>query len=135
MRSRWKSKNTALRLLVSAPRVDAMLESRMSSLIMMLIGVLTAVTTGRAEEFYKGKSFTIVVGFSPGSGHDTYAHNWRETLEGTSLQSECRRPEHAGWRQPDFDALSGSDRPEDWNKHSTTCSPIRTGKERSARPA
>ncbi len=40
-----------------------------------LLCSLVAVPTAEAEDFYKGKDFTIVVGFSPGGGYDTYARN------------------------------------------------------------
>ncbi len=39
---------------------------------LVLAGFLGAAV-GRADDFYKGKLFTIVVGFSPGGGYDTYA--------------------------------------------------------------
>ncbi len=40
--------------------------------------VLAALSCGqqaRADDFYKGKVFTIVVGFTPAGGYDTYARN------------------------------------------------------------
>jgi tripartite-type tricarboxylate transporter receptor subunit TctC len=37
------------------------------------LGMLAALAPARAEDFFKGKRFTIVVGFSPGGGYDTYA--------------------------------------------------------------
>jgi tripartite-type tricarboxylate transporter receptor subunit TctC len=40
---------------------------------LLLIGTLAAVLTARADDFYKGKLFTIVVGFSPAGGYDNYA--------------------------------------------------------------
>jgi tripartite-type tricarboxylate transporter receptor subunit TctC len=36
------------------------------------LGVVVAAPA-RADDFYKGKTFTIVVGFSPAGGYDTYA--------------------------------------------------------------
>lgn len=51
-----------------------MLRSKQHFVAIMLVGTL-AVTAARADDFYKGKSFTIVVGFSPGGGYDTYARN------------------------------------------------------------
>lgn len=39
----------------------------------VVLAALTAAAPGRADDFYKGKQFTIVVGFSPGGGYDTYA--------------------------------------------------------------
>ncbi len=33
---------------------------------------LFAAPEGRAEDFYKGKTFRFIVGFSPGGGYDTY---------------------------------------------------------------
>ena len=53
--------------------------SRMRFILLMsigiLIGILAVAHTARAGDFYKGKNFTIVVGFSPGGGFDTYARN------------------------------------------------------------
>jgi tripartite-type tricarboxylate transporter receptor subunit TctC len=39
----------------------------------LLAGV--ALLPARADDFYKGKIFTIVVGFSPAGGYDSYARN------------------------------------------------------------
>ncbi len=39
----------------------------------LAFAVFLGVAAGRADDFYKGKLFTIVVGFSPGGGYDTYA--------------------------------------------------------------
>ncbi|HWF97260.1 MAG TPA: hypothetical protein VG291_20095 [Xanthobacteraceae bacterium] len=39
----------------------------------VLAGLVVAPTFGRADDFYKGKTFTIVVGFSPGGGYDVNA--------------------------------------------------------------
>lgn len=36
---------------------------------------LFSAAPARADDFYKGKVFTIVVGFSPAGGYDTYARN------------------------------------------------------------
>ena len=52
-----------------------MLRSRIHLLTIWLMGTLVAVTTAHAGDFYKGKNFIIVVGFSPGGGYDTYARN------------------------------------------------------------
>jgi tripartite-type tricarboxylate transporter receptor subunit TctC len=43
--------------------------------IVMLIGVLAATVVARADGFYGGKTLTVVVGFSPAGGFDTYARN------------------------------------------------------------
>jgi tripartite-type tricarboxylate transporter receptor subunit TctC len=40
-----------------------------------LAASLVAAAPARAEDFYKGKVFTIVVGFSPAGGYDNYARN------------------------------------------------------------
>jgi tripartite-type tricarboxylate transporter receptor subunit TctC len=40
---------------------------------LMLGGLVTAPALARADDFYKGKTFTIVVGFSPGGGYDVNA--------------------------------------------------------------
>jgi tripartite-type tricarboxylate transporter receptor subunit TctC len=51
-----------------------MLRGRAVPLSLALIGLLAAaVLPARADDFYKGKVFTIVVGFSPAGGYDTYA--------------------------------------------------------------
>ncbi len=52
-----------------------MLWRRIHFVAIVLIGALAAVTAARADDFYKGKNFTIVVGFSPGGGYDTYTRN------------------------------------------------------------
>jgi tripartite-type tricarboxylate transporter receptor subunit TctC len=39
----------------------------------VLAGLVTAPALARADDFYKGKTFTIVVGFSPGGGYDVNA--------------------------------------------------------------
>ncbi len=38
-----------------------------------LAGLVAATPFARADDFYKGKTFTIVVGFSPGGGYDVNA--------------------------------------------------------------
>ena len=40
-----------------------------------LAASLVAAAPARADDFYKGKVFTIVVGFSPAGGYDNYARN------------------------------------------------------------
>ena len=50
-----------------------MLGSRIRFILIVSIGVLAATRGVRADDFYKGKSFTIVVGFSPGGGYDINA--------------------------------------------------------------
>jgi tripartite-type tricarboxylate transporter receptor subunit TctC len=52
-----------------------MLGSRMRFILLISIGVFAAANTTHADDFYKGKNFTIVVGFSPGGGFDTYARD------------------------------------------------------------
>src|SRR5579864_2611138 len=44
-----------------------------SLLPLVLAGLVAAPTFARADDFYKGKTFTIVVGFSPGGGYDVNA--------------------------------------------------------------
>jgi tripartite-type tricarboxylate transporter receptor subunit TctC len=46
--------------------------SRTRFVLIMLIGLVAATNGVCAEDFYNGKSFTIVVGFSPGGGFDRY---------------------------------------------------------------
>ncbi|MGD0025908.1 MAG: hypothetical protein ABSC37_15040 [Xanthobacteraceae bacterium] len=50
-----------------------MLVSRAHLLTFVLIGMLSLVASARADDFYKGKLFTIVVGYSPAGGYDSYA--------------------------------------------------------------
>jgi tripartite-type tricarboxylate transporter receptor subunit TctC len=51
-----------------------MVRARCVSLLpLVLAGLVAAPTSGRADDFYKGKTFTIVVGFSPGGGYDVNA--------------------------------------------------------------
>src|ERR1700730_11334008 len=40
---------------------------------LMLMAALALAPQARADDFYKGKLFTIVVGFSPAGGYDNYA--------------------------------------------------------------
>jgi tripartite-type tricarboxylate transporter receptor subunit TctC len=40
---------------------------------LLLIGLCGLSLPARAQDFYKGKTFTIVVGFSPAGGYDSYA--------------------------------------------------------------
>jgi tripartite-type tricarboxylate transporter receptor subunit TctC len=40
---------------------------------LVLAGLVAAPGYGHADDFYKGKTFTIVVGFSPGGGYDVNA--------------------------------------------------------------
>lgn len=47
--------------------------SRSYFLAALLIGLLGLGLPARAQDFYKGKTFTIVVGFSPAGGFDSYA--------------------------------------------------------------
>jgi tripartite-type tricarboxylate transporter receptor subunit TctC len=42
-------------------------------LVLSLAGLVATATLARADDFYKGKTFTIVVGFSPGGGYDVNA--------------------------------------------------------------
>ena len=50
-----------------------MFKSRAFGLSTLLMAVLALVPQARADDFYKGKLFTIVVGFSPAGGYDNYA--------------------------------------------------------------
>jgi len=49
------------------------MKSRMFCRLSVLVAILSAGNANAAEEFYKGKSIRIVVGFSAGGGFDTYA--------------------------------------------------------------
>jgi len=44
-----------------------------SVLAIALAGLMAVATLARADDFYKGKTFTIVAGFSPGGGYDVNA--------------------------------------------------------------
>ena len=49
---------------------------RLACAMIGLIGLAVGLALpAQAEDFYKGKMFTIVVGFSPAGGYDTYARN------------------------------------------------------------
>jgi tripartite-type tricarboxylate transporter receptor subunit TctC len=51
-----------------------MLQTRSALLVALaLAGSVTAGPLARADDFYKGKTLSIVAGFSPGGGFDTYA--------------------------------------------------------------
>jgi tripartite-type tricarboxylate transporter receptor subunit TctC len=50
-----------------------MLEPRSALLPLVLAGFFAAHPPARAQDFYKGKTVTIVVGFSPGGGYDVNA--------------------------------------------------------------
>lgn len=49
--------------------------NRASLFLVPLACALAAALPARAEDFYKGKIFTIVVGFSPAGGYDNYARD------------------------------------------------------------
>ncbi len=46
---------------------------RFLRMVIMLVAILSASKLSAADDFYKGKSIRIVVGFSAGGGFDTYA--------------------------------------------------------------
>src|SRR5450755_4295271 len=51
-----------------------MSESRSVLLIpIVAMGLAAASAPARADDFYKGKTFTFVVGFTPGGGYDSIA--------------------------------------------------------------
>jgi len=52
-----------------------MVMSRVVGLSFVLTALLAAGPQARADDFYKGKVFTIVVGFTPAGGYDHYARN------------------------------------------------------------
>ncbi len=53
-----------------------MLKTRLSlPLAVVLSACVGAALPARADDFYKGKVFTIVVGFTPAGGYDHYARN------------------------------------------------------------
>jgi tripartite-type tricarboxylate transporter receptor subunit TctC len=47
---------------------------------LVLAGLVAAPGYARADDFYKGKTFTIVVGFSPGGGYDVNARGLARRL-------------------------------------------------------
>ncbi len=94
-----------------------MLRSKSRLFVICSICALLAVTAAHAGDFYKGKDFTIVVGFSPGGGYDTYARNVARYI-GT----------HIPGNSVIFGALSRPDCPERWYGNdclqSRACHPI-----------
>ncbi len=50
-----------------------MQSSRGYLLALAFVGLLALAPSAQAADFYKGKTFTIVVGFSPAGGYDNYA--------------------------------------------------------------
>jgi tripartite-type tricarboxylate transporter receptor subunit TctC len=50
-----------------------MAKTRCALLPLVLAGLMVAPAFARADDFYKGKTVTIVVGFSPGGGYDVNA--------------------------------------------------------------
>jgi tripartite-type tricarboxylate transporter receptor subunit TctC len=51
----------------------SMAKTRCALLPLVLAGLMVAPALARADDFYKGKTVTIVVGFSPGGGYDVNA--------------------------------------------------------------
>jgi tripartite-type tricarboxylate transporter receptor subunit TctC len=49
--------------------------SRTQFVAFVLIALAALVLPVRAQDYFKGKTFTVVVGFSPAGGYDTYARN------------------------------------------------------------
>jgi len=52
-----------------------MLANRMLLLPLVLAGIFATMPPAQADDYLKGKIFTIVVGFSPAGGYDNYARN------------------------------------------------------------
>jgi tripartite-type tricarboxylate transporter receptor subunit TctC len=48
----------------------------------LALSVFAAASAARAGDFYKGKVFTIVVGFTPAGGYDNYARNLARYIGG-----------------------------------------------------
>jgi tripartite-type tricarboxylate transporter receptor subunit TctC len=46
-----------------------------SRVVMLFLVLFAVIGPARADDFYKGKIFTIVVGFTPAGGYDVYARN------------------------------------------------------------
>src|SRR3954447_8973238 len=59
---------------VSQAGEKSMLEPRSALLLPLAVaGLVAATPLAQAQDFYKGKTLTIVVGFSPGGGYDVNA--------------------------------------------------------------
>ena len=50
-----------------------MFRNRACILLSALLGLAVLIPAARAQDYFKGKTFTIVVGFSPAGGYDNYA--------------------------------------------------------------
>ncbi len=50
-----------------------MFRKRACILVCALLGLAVLVAPAQADDYFKGKTFTIVVGFSPAGGYDNYA--------------------------------------------------------------
>lgn len=59
-----------------------MIKSRLTAFtfITIVASLLTLALPVRAQDYFKGKTFTIVVGFSPAGGFDNYARNLQRYL-------------------------------------------------------
>ena len=76
-----------------------MLEPRSALLLPLAIaGLVAATPLAQAQDFYKGKTLTIVVGFSPGGGYDVNARAVSRHISDTSRaipassSRTCRAP-------------------------------------------
>src|SRR6202451_194806 len=69
MRDSIGRRNEAARIAIGV----AMFKSRAFGISAVLMAALALMPQARADDFYKGKLFTIVVGFSPAGGYDNYA--------------------------------------------------------------
>ncbi len=76
-------------------------KSRSTLVAAALCGLFGHVGTPRADDFFKGKSVNIVVGFGPGGGYDTYARllarHYGRHIPGKPVDCSA---EHARRRQP-----------------------------------
>jgi tripartite-type tricarboxylate transporter receptor subunit TctC len=50
-----------------------MFRKRACILVCALLGLAALIPSAQADDYFKGKTFTIVVGFSPAGGYDNYA--------------------------------------------------------------
>ena len=68
-----------------------MSRSKAHLLTAALIGFSALGVPAHADDFYKGKTFTIVAGFSPAGGYDHYARDLARYIGNPTTASLLRR--------------------------------------------